>query len=301
LKDLTDDKIKKLAKRYISESIESWDRDYFEDCLKGYPGATFYELLPFVDDLIDRLSDGLKTGDLSSLEKETEHLLQKSGINDIDRRSIQYRKLCSEIHRVEISLLPMHRQHMLYDYSYKKKLPKVFPEYFGPADDAMPISKSHNSKLLSTVITHFVAEKEKHSWTQKTKHEMESSLRLFIEVVGDIPIESIQRKHIDEFKNILQKLPPHRNRNKAYRDKSIQELLKMNVKKTLAVNTINKLLARVSTLFAHAHKNGFTDGDNPASNMALPKSNDAADLHAAKNTPELEQFFQRKIPIKISA
>ena len=92
--------------------------------------------------------------------------------------------------------------------------------------------------LLSEVVKKYVAENEKANWTEKSKLENESSLNLFLEVMGDVPVNSISRRRISEFKATLQKLPPNRNKVKKYRDKSIQQLLAMDIKKTLSVRTI---------------------------------------------------------------
>ena len=92
--------------------------------------------------------------------------------------------------------------------------------------------------LLSEVVKKYVAENKKANWTEKSKLENESSLNLFLEVMGDVPVNSISRRRISEFKATLQKLPPNRNKVKKYRDKSIQQLLAMDIKKTLSVRTI---------------------------------------------------------------
>ena len=92
--------------------------------------------------------------------------------------------------------------------------------------------------LLSEVVKKYVAENEKANWTEKSKLENESSLNLFLEVMGDVPVNSISRRRISEFKATLQKLPPNRNKVKKYRDKSFQQLLAMDIKKTLSVRTI---------------------------------------------------------------
>ena len=92
--------------------------------------------------------------------------------------------------------------------------------------------------LLSEVVKKYVAENEKANWTEKSKLENESSLNLFLEVMGDVPVNSISRRRISEFKATLQKLPPNRNKVKKCRDKSIQQLLAMDIKKTLSVRTI---------------------------------------------------------------
>ena len=76
-------------------------------------------------------------------------------------------------------------------------------------------------------------------------------------VEHDVPIQSIDRKRMNEFKQVLRKLPPNRNKLKKYRGKSIQQLIKMDIQKTLSESTINKQLTRIGILFDYAITNTF--------------------------------------------
>jgi integrase len=127
------------------------------------------------------------------------------------------------------------------DFSYKKELPDIFPDLF----KKLPQQISQNARavaqnpaeeggyLLSEVIQRYVAENAKRKWTEKSKQENESSLYLFLEVMGDVPVKSINRRQISEFKAVLRKLPPFRNNVKEYRDKSIQQLTEEELEKLM--------------------------------------------------------------------
>jgi hypothetical protein len=195
----------------------------------------------------------LQLGNFKPVERSIKRLLKQSGINKIDKNSLEYRKLCAKVLQAQIQLIPMEKKHMLSDFSYKQELSTIFPEVFGPSqnqienksDPSLQNEIEKDSDLLSDVIRHYVAENEVGNWSGKTKNEIESSLDLFIKVMGDFPIRSIKRKRVSEFKATLQKLPPNMNKMKEYRDKSIKELLEMDIEKTLAVTTINKHLIQL--------------------------------------------------------
>lgn len=130
------------------------------------------------------------------------------------------------------------------------------------------------------------------NWTSKTKSEIvEDSFSLFIEVLGDVPIQSINRKRINEFKQIIRKLPPNRKKLKMYRNKSIADLVRMELDKTLSERTINKHLSRIGTLFDFAINNGFYDGPNPSLKIALPLNRSDEESRAAYSIEELEKLF----------
>jgi len=301
LSKLSDGQIRKLVHQYIKDSIESWDREFYEEGDGDVPGFRPYEAIDFFDDIRDQLIDCLNNSDFSMLEKPTAELLKKNGISDINKDSTEYRKLCAEVYKAEIQLMPMHKKHMLCDFSYKKDLPETFPDLFEKPPEPKgesnrlegPNSVEKEGPLLSEVIRHYVAENEKSKWTEKTKQENETSLNLFLEVMGDVPIGSITRRQVSEFKTTLQRLPPNRNKVKKYRDKSVQELVGMDIKKILSVRTINKILTRVGSLFTHAGREGFVEnGNNPASDMNLQLNKFEDENRAPFTKEELEKLIR---------
>jgi integrase len=311
---LSDDQIKQLVHQYIKAALDSWDKYFYEEFDDDiYPpqftnAREFHSHLGFLDSFRQDLIDCLNLGDFSMLEETINGLLTNNGINPFDKSSLEYRKLCAEIHKAEIQLIPLEIRHMQCDFSYKKQLPDIFPDLFkktpgkigqttasiaqNPAEEA--------GHLLSEVINKYVAENEKANWTEKSKQENESSLNLFLEVMGDVPVKSINRRHISEFKATLQKLPPNRNKVKKYRDKSIQQLLAMDIKKTLSVRTINKTLTRVGSLFKYALQEGFIEGQNPATEMNLPLGKFEDDNRAPFTEEELAKLMRSKEYVKDS-
>jgi integrase len=150
---------------------------------------------------------------------------------------------------------------------------------------------SDDSKTLSGVIDHYTAEFQG-SWTPKSKSEIvDDSLVHFLEIVGDVAIQQISRKKVSAYKQILIKLPPRYKTSKKYKDKSINQLLAMDVKETLAPRTVNKHLGRVSTFFDWAKRNGYYEGENPASDMNVPLSADADDSRAPYSLNDLTSIF----------
>ena len=69
----------------------------------------------------------------------------------------------------------------------------------------------------------------------------------FIEIVGDKPISDYTRNDARDYRNIISKLPKNRRKIKIYRDKSINELLKMEIPDShiLNIETQTKLLSLI--------------------------------------------------------
>lgn len=96
LTKLSDEQIKKLIHQYIKNQIESWDKAFYEDW-NDEPGLRPYQVIDFFEPIRDDLIDGLNLGDFSMLEQPIGMLLKENKISEIDKASLEYRKLCAEI------------------------------------------------------------------------------------------------------------------------------------------------------------------------------------------------------------
>ena len=167
------------------------------------------------------------------------------------------------------------------DYDYE--LPFTKPSDHLQADQP--------TETIREVINKYVSE-AKANWTEKSKAEIvDDSLSLLVEIMGNVPLQSIDRRKMNEFKTILRKLPPNRNKLKKYRNKSIAQLVKMDIEKTISERTINKHLSRIGTLFDFAITNGFYNGPNPALKMSLTLNKGEEENRAAYTANELAKLF----------
>ena len=86
------------------------------------------------------------------------------------------------------------------------------------------------------------------------------------------------------------KLPANVNKNPLYREKTIAQVLALKPRDTLAVNTVNKHLMRVSALFAWAKKHGYVR-ENYFDKLTLKKKRRAHEERAAFTETELTALF----------
>jgi len=110
--------------------------------------------------------------------------------------------------------------------------------------------------LLSNIIEEYCAEKLREgTWTPKTEQETRTIYNLFLKIVGDLPIDKVGMDTARKYKTTLLELPPHLSR---YSDKSLGEILSLG-KTPMAVNSVNKRLGKVSSLFKWAVKFEYCD------------------------------------------
>ncbi|MGD8269281.1 MAG: hypothetical protein PVH69_03840, partial [Desulfobacterales bacterium] len=211
LNKLTDDQIKELIDQYIKQAIKSWDELFYEDVDKDeYP-------LPYVDESglhgyvedLDSIRDDLITNlnlcDFSMLKDSIHGLLKQNGIDDPDTGSPEYRKLCAEIHKAEIQLMPLQKRHRLCDFSYKKDLPDVFPESFVQAKEHSPVqtpaTDEKASESLKYVVDAFWKEREP-NWKKRTAVEYRTCKDHLLDFLGaKTQIHKIDYSKARDYKN----------------------------------------------------------------------------------------------------
>jgi len=131
LSKLSDDQIQKLVHQYIKNALESWDKAFYEEFdIEDHPppftnARELHGHLKFLDYFREDLIDCLNLGDFSMLERSINELLKENGINHTSKSSIEYRKLCAQIHKAEIKLLPLEKKHMQGDFFHKDQLPDM--------------------------------------------------------------------------------------------------------------------------------------------------------------------------------
>ena len=296
--DISDSKINDLVKRFLRGLIEDYDkpaahREYADDheiaAFSDQNGLE--EALECMDEIRDDLNLKLQSGSFKIAERKADRLLAEDGIvQDVDKSSPAYWKLCSGILRAMIRGVGYKKQRLSGKFSdeLEDELESCMPGKTEPSQseiaDAQPLSIPQSTnpepvadlpvpskptgKKISEVIPLFIEEKEV-NWTVKYKGDMVSSLNLFVEFVGDVPIQSVDRAMVAGYKAALKKLPPRFNIKPEYRDQSVIDLIATSHKETLSSTRINKYLQRVGQLFKYAIIHGIYTGLNPATEMQL--------------------------------
>jgi integrase len=160
-----------------------------------------------------------------------------------------------------------------------------------PAAHGAQSAPAAPSVCVRQVVEAYCAEKQREgSWTEKTEQEHRAVFDLFTKVTGDCPVETITVDTARDYKAVLVKLPANLNKNPLYRGKSIEQVLAMKPQQTMAVNTVNKNLTRVSALFAWAKRHGYVR-DNYFEGLALKKNKRPHEERAAFTHDELAALF----------
>jgi integrase len=132
-----------------------------------------------------------------------------------------------------------------------------------------------SSKKLSAVIEEFLKDGQQR-WRQKSKMEIEYSLKVAVDIIGDLLLDDINREVLKDYKAKLQKLPANFTKNPIYRNKTISEILVMEISKPMSATSVNKHISWITCVLNYALKEEYILR-NPAVGLKVQR-NGRADL-----------------------
>jgi len=125
--------------------------------------------------------------------------------------------------------------------------------------------------LISKLIDEYIEETERQKGLrEKTIVEYRNVLLMLVEVIGDLPINELSQKHGRLFSSTLEKLPPRRKTDGRFKDKSINEIIQMEVKHPMDTRTVNKLIQRCSTWLNWVIRKGYYEDRNIFHGKSVP-------------------------------
>jgi hypothetical protein len=271
--NLTDQQIKDLLNDYIQSGLAA-EEDFNILTEKPYSPEELAEHLEAMEFILYDRKEELALNDYKNVTKSSKALLQEHNIK-FDDQSFNFKKFRREFLKAEISLL---------EQCLKGESPTLIEN-----------KNTETQPQLTQIIPKFIGEFETSGrWTEKTKSENEAVFNLFLEITGDLPVDSYDHQTIRSYKEILQKLPANKNKIQKYKNKSIQEILKLPDVKPMAVNSINKNIRRLSQLFKWAVQNGYLQR-NIVEGMSLPETKRQDQYREVFTKGDLEKIFATPI------
>ena len=140
--------------------------------------------------------------------------------------------------------------------------------------------KNKPNETLKKLLEKFIIEKRR-NWGKKqadsTEHkDYRPKIGLFIEIVGNKSGNQLEKRDTVHYKETMFQLPKNKKKMKKYRDKSISELLEMNIPKSdhLAENTITNNFNKVATFLKWCAINDYSipNLEHPLHNRKKRKS-----------------------------
>ncbi len=285
---LNNKELLRLVQKYIHTTLDSFDMmratstlpfDYTEDQHR-------------LDHLQKHHHSDLVSNDLTTIQHEAIKLLKSEGIS-LPTTELPFKEVCRELLKAwgKIAEINHQRDYGFYDTTLE---PATLESnaLSAPSTVNSTNDQPHESVPLTVVIEDYTKERlHAERWEDKSKRENHACYQLFLDYAGqDVTTAQITYPLLRAYKAALMDLPPNMHKAKAFRDKSIKELLEMDIEKTMSTTTVNKYLNRISTLFKYAVKNGWMTM-NPAEGMQLPDQRRDDELRAAFTMEDLHKLF----------
>ena len=172
------------------------------------------------------------------------------------------------------------------DYAFENSiLPPQSTWASPPEADKKPIV------MLSEALERYKADKiaTKRWKSEKSASDVMSTLSCLIDVLGDIPMDTIDRQAVRHVRDTLLQLPTHRNK-KIFKGKTIAELIAMEPDKTISVRTVNNNLTNASTFFTWCEDEGLIDR-NPCHRLKIKEEKDDIEHRSPFTTKDLHNLF----------
>jgi hypothetical protein len=145
--------------------------------------------------------------------------------------------------------------------------------------------------LISKLIDDYIESTERQKeLREKTLIEYRNTLDLMVEIIGDLPINQLSQKHGRLLSSSLEKLPPRRKTDGRYNQKSVKQLIKMEVDNPMDTRTVNKLIQRCSSWLNWVIRNGYYTERNIFHGKSIPSNK-------RKNTITRQPFTDKQLKL----
>ena len=149
----------------------------------------------------------------------------------------------------------------------------------------------NSSPLLSEVAKELTASLQKDGVGPGVIDGKLATVRLMVEVLGDLPVDQYTRLQCRKFKDTALKLPP---RNRANAHLTVEQAIKSVDSKTISRATFNNYVKDLSSVFNYALREGYCD-NNPMLGLKLKTSQKASEERQKYTENDIRALFSSEL------
>lgn len=215
----------------------------------GLSARAYTKLEESVEWSVEHYSKALARGDISVVDETVELVLEGQGIK-LERGTDDYKKLAYRLLKasVEASKLLQERQ-----AGNVVDTPSEPPQVI---TSRVPVDSDGDTLTV-------MFEKWKVSATRplKTVKEFNRHVRRFVEIHGDLPVQSITKRHVSTFRETIAQLPAHMNHKtrKLTVPKVIEHVKDDSSVKLVSPGAVQKSIRAISAVLGYAVESGYVD------------------------------------------
>lgn len=205
---------------------------------------------------------------------------------DAPQGAYSYEVLKTGVQRALTELLNIHGQYVNYDTDIQ-----IADNMFKDTQSDLKIIESHGESISKT-FEKYLSECKRNDEGTHSLDSKRSCYALWIEIFKDHSINSLSPEKARKFKETLLKLP--KNKSKHYPDKSITEILDMQIKDSdrMSTNTINGYIMQISSFSKWAIDNHHLNlTKNPFEGLRIKRKKKAVDARHPFSSDQLQAMF----------
>jgi integrase len=257
--------IRALARKWLVDGLDQYEQDFLAQTLPLTPKNQI-DQQEALGNLAKVYQQKLADGEFSVVGYDwLAYILKANNLPIPEQDSVEIKRLAAEFMKATIELSKIQANRAKGDYSDFSLMDEQEPGTIVPApppDSAIPVK---TSPLLADVLSLYIDEKKRASaWTERSIADFEPKLKFFAEVVGNLPIDQLNRDMMRSFKSILDKLPARYNQVKEYRDLTLKQLMSRNIPmdKRMSPASLSKYYGTINSFLIWLKNNfdGISDG-----------------------------------------
>ena len=209
---------------------------------------------------------------------------------DVTEDTPLYKYVHRELLKLEQAAIKIEQERQYGNYNTPTEL-SILNAY--PAAENPTIEDKEDSKSLSETIEQYITENVSDgNWKPATLKEYKAHLALFEEIMGDCLMSDLNHETTRAFFDKIKKLPSNRKKVAPYRDKSISELLKMDIPDAALVTakTVNNFMTSLSAFYNWCVPREYMPQDF-SKKMRVKINRKASELKDPFTDVELKQIF----------
>jgi integrase len=223
----------------------------------GMSHREYQKALEAIEWLLPNAKAALAKGDIGYVEEDLGYFLESCSVV-IDSQSPAFKSLAFSVLKAEVRALEDIKRRNAGDVVDTPQVPAW--------TTTAPVADGDQGISLSTLWRAYLQERRPPA---KTESDFSAYVDRFIDVNGDLPVRSITKAHVRDFKDAMLQFPKRLNgelRKLTVPDVIARVAQGPTVEK-LAVRTVNdKALGAISAIFGYAVQNGYCD-QNPATGI----------------------------------
>jgi integrase len=170
------------------------------------------------------------------------------------------------------------------DYAFEKTI--LPPEPVAPQPTHEPKPKI----LLSEALKRYKADKiASKRWSEGSAKDIMSTLNSLTDILGDIPVDEVDRQAVRHVRDTLLQLPRFRN-SKRFKGKTIQEMVALEPDNTVAVSTVNNNLTNISSFLTWCEDEQIIS-HNPAHRLKIKEEKPETEHRSPYSDKDLKNIF----------